>query len=411
MDIVKGLVKKFYISKYRDDKYNSSVIADDLTFNRLYNGLKDGEDFYSIVGWKVDELAKMRILSELANRLGVDFEDIITLERTGKLPEKESVVFEYLSDEDQKKEAKEILSKYVSFDEVKNGEEDLSYIKDQLQNLMAEGHIEADAYKYIIDNFDELTRGFMITEDVEIEKEEGLRSLTDFINDGDFHTIVTDDARTFNVHEWEKRVEADDDSDSETLDEGTIPTEHFVVSKEDVQAVLDKIATSNLFVADYYKTKGFMKSKGLTADDIKEIAKQLEIGDYSYSMKSNSFKTGDVISVFITNKDFKVKDVDLSDCVLYIEIDTDYGDPVAIVSMHDQSKGGRGPEKNPYREDNELNESDENKKKVKILDPIENGKDLSLGNLKWLLRKSTRTPLTNMGINTIVKFDNICRVY
>ena len=108
MDIVKGLVKKFYISKYRDDKYNSSVIADDLTFNRLYNGLKDGEDFYSIVGWKVDELAKMRILSELANRLGVDFEDIITLERTGKLPEKESVVFEYLSDEDQKKEAKEI---------------------------------------------------------------------------------------------------------------------------------------------------------------------------------------------------------------------------------------------------------------------------------------------------------------
>lgn len=352
---MKELVKKFYIKKYPSDELGLEI-RDHITFEDVYNKIKEGggEEIYDFIGvW--DSLVRERIFGELSDRLGVDYDTIYDL-WAGYTKESYKESFEYLSDEDQKKEAKEILSKYVSFDEVKNGEEDLSYVKDQLIELMTEGHIEADAYKYIIDNFDELKREFLVTEDVEIEKEEGLRSLTDFINDGDFHTIVTDDARTFNVHEWEKRVEADDDSGSDTLDEDVVSTEHFVVSKEDVQAVLDKIATSNIFVADYYKTKGFMKSKGLTAEDIKEIAKQLEMGDYSYSMNSNSFKTGDVISVFITDKDFKVKDVDLSNCVLYIEIDTDYGDPVAIVSMHNQYKGGRGPEKNPYREEESMNE-------------------------------------------------------
>ena len=210
---MKELVKKFYIEKYPDDELGVEI-RDDITFEDVYNKLKagEGEDIYDFIGvW--DSLVRERIFGELSERLDVDYDVIYDL-WLGRKTECYKESFEYLSDEDQKKEAIDILSNSVSFDSVKSGEEDISYIKDQLQNLMAEGHIEADAYKYIMDHFDELTREFMITEDVEIEKEENLRSLTDFINDGDFHTIVTDDARTFNVHEWEKRVEADDDSET-----------------------------------------------------------------------------------------------------------------------------------------------------------------------------------------------------
>lgn len=182
------------------------------------------------------------------------------------------------------------------------------------------------------------------------EMKEEKRNLSDLINNNDFHTILTDDARDFDIHEWEKRIEADDDSDTENIEESARPSEHFTVSKEDVQNILNKIASSSLFVANYYKTNGFMKANGLDTDDVKEIARQLSMKDYSYSMESTNFKLGDTISVFITNKDFKVKGKNLSDLTLYIEIDVDYGDVVAIVSMHSQSKGGRGSERNPYRE-------------------------------------------------------------
>lgn len=62
------------------------------------------------------------------------------------------------------------------------------------------------------------------------EEKEDTITLTDFINSGDFHTILTDDAREFDVHEWEKRVEADDDSDSDNLEESATGT-HSIKDK------------------------------------------------------------------------------------------------------------------------------------------------------------------------------------
>lgn len=165
---MKELVKKFYIKKYPTDDLGVEI-NNTITFEDVYNKLKagEGEEIYDLIGVG-DSLIRERIFGELSDRLGVDYDTIYDL-WLGKKTESYKESFEYLSDEDQKKEAKNILSKYVSFDEVKNGEEDLSYVKDQLQSLMAEGHIETDAYKYIMDNFDSLSKSFLVTEDTTIE--------------------------------------------------------------------------------------------------------------------------------------------------------------------------------------------------------------------------------------------------
>lgn len=183
------------------------------------------------------------------------------------------------------------------------------------------------------------------------------KTLTDFINSGDFRTILVDDAREFDIHEWEKMMDEDDPSDIDIISEDVKPNYHFVVSKDDVQNIIDKIATSDIYVANYYKTNQFSKANNISPDDIKDIARQLNKADYSYSMESKTFKPGDIISVFVTDKTFKVRDKELSDLVLYIEIDADYGDPVAVVSIHNQWKNGHKPEDNPYKENMEMTEA------------------------------------------------------
>lgn len=45
------------------------------------------------------------------------------------------------------------------------------------------------------------------------------KTLTDFINSGDFRTILVDDARGFDIHEWEKMMDDDDDSEMEITSE------------------------------------------------------------------------------------------------------------------------------------------------------------------------------------------------
>lgn len=194
-------------------------------------------------------------------------------------------------------------------------------------------------------------------------KEEKQPTLTDLINSADFHTILTDDARTFDLHQWQKDMQLDDEETDEILEEdnSNIPNGKFTVSKDDVQAVLDKIANNGVYIAGYRKTKGFQKATDLTDDDVKELARKLTTSDYSYSMKSTSFKLGDVISVFITDKDFVINGKDLSGHVLYIEIDADFGDIVALISIHDEYKSNKDlPKKNPYRNKEENKGEDMN---------------------------------------------------
>ena len=186
--------------------------------------------------------------------------------------------------------------------------------------------------------------------------ENTLRSLTDFINSADFHTVLVADANNFNLKEFENSIKEEDDvDDNDEYYESLLESDnqnsnkHFTVSKEDVQNLIEKIAKSDFFAADYYKTRGFMKSKNLSEDDIKSIVKQLDIDDYSYSMKSKTFKPGDVIDVFITNKDFEINGKNLSGLNLYIKLDLDYGDISAVVSAHSYNEHNKKyPKNNPY---------------------------------------------------------------
>ena len=177
---MKELVKKFYVKAFPTDDLGVEI-KDSVTFEDVYNTLKngDGEYVYDVIGVQ-DSLVRERIFGELSDRLGVDYDTVYDL-WIGNTNECYKESFEYLSDEDQKKEAIEILKNSVSFDLVKSGEEDISYVKDQLTELMTDGHIDPDAYKYIMENFDSLTRSFIVTEDAKIadEKEEVKESLNE----------------------------------------------------------------------------------------------------------------------------------------------------------------------------------------------------------------------------------------
>lgn len=176
------------------------------------------------------------------------------------------------------------------------------------------------------------------------------RPLSDILKNKDFSVIVVPDARDFDIHEWERMIgaEEDDDIEESLLEEDEkISGEKFTVTKDDVQNILNKIASSDQFVAPYYKTRGFMKADNLSTDDVKAIVSQLIPSDYNHSMTSKTFKPGDVLTVFITNKDFEVNDKKLYGSKLYIKVDADYGDMVAIVSIHtnEERKNSRP---NPY---------------------------------------------------------------
>ena len=198
-----------------------------------------------------------------------------------------------------------------------------------------------------------------------IEDDEETMSLTYFINSRDFHTVLTDEAEGFDIRQWQKDI-ADDlgddfsDYDESLNEDAPYKRKKITISEDDVQALLDKISTSDVYIANYYKTKGFKKAHGLTDEDIKEIARKLDKGDYSYSTPSDTFKLGDTITVFITDKDFVVNGKDISGCVLHIEIDVDYGDAVAIVSMHETNdRSKKIAQNNPYRKTESIDDEEE----------------------------------------------------
>lgn len=215
---------------------------------------------------------------------------------------------------------------------------------------------EADAQRKAM-----FSRGFKES----IEDDEKTMSLTDFINSRDFHTVLTDEAEGFDIRQWQKDI-ADDlgddfsDYDESLNEDAPYKRKKITISEDDVQALLDKIATSDVYIANYYKTKGFKKAHSLTDEDIKEIDRKLDKGDYSYSTPSDTFKLGDTITVFITDKDFVVNGKDISGCVLHIEIDVDYGDAVAIVSMHETNdRGKKIVQKNPYKKTESVEDEEE----------------------------------------------------
>lgn len=168
-------------------------------------------------------------------------------------------------------------------------------------------------------------------------------------------------AASFN---YDNEIDFEEDYISESTDILKNPLarktiEKFIVSKDEVKNVINKIATSNInLITNEYTDNGiknnlFMQKHDLPEEDIEYLIKQLKVGDYSYSAKSKNINhIGDILTFFITNKNFKLLDGSmLNNLKVYVKIDSSKLGIITAVSFHDAT----GSIKHPYtNEDNEV---------------------------------------------------------
>ena len=162
--------------------------------------------------------------------------------------------------------------------------------------------------------------------------------------------IVVDDARTFDIQrvvdEYSK-----DRWDEEPLDEDVQPRANkIVVSKDEVQDILNKIATCNSFdIKKTWKNNLLAKKNNLTHDDKVLVLKQLKLGDYNYTLLSNREDDfGTHLHVFITSKAFELSDRIFDGVSMYIKLKhTPEEGVICVLSLHDSKKN----EKHPYAEE------------------------------------------------------------
>ena len=162
--------------------------------------------------------------------------------------------------------------------------------------------------------------------------------------------IVVDDARTFDIQrvvdEYSK-----DRWDEESLDEDVEPrSDKIIVSKEEVQDVLNKIATCNSFdIKKTWKNNLLAKKNDLTHDDKVLILKQLKLGDYNYTLLSNREDDfGTHLHVFITSRAFEISDRIFDGVSMYIKLKhTPEEGVICVLSLHDSKKN----EQHPYAEE------------------------------------------------------------
>ena len=70
-------VASWYVKEYPTDDMGGDIIAD-VTFEDIYDGMKNKQDFYDIIGVG-DSLIRERVFNELADIYGVDYEDIYNI--------------------------------------------------------------------------------------------------------------------------------------------------------------------------------------------------------------------------------------------------------------------------------------------------------------------------------------------
>ena len=178
--------------------------------------------------------------------------------------------------------------------------------------------------------------------------------------------VIVNDVRDFTHADAERiaarfnfdnEVDFDEEYDS-TLGEsvedplaGRSP-EKFIVPEEEVREVLRKIANNHIFVNTIARSQSgrknleFMGEHDLSEDDIRELAKQLQVGDYSYSAPSNQTQfAGNILTFFITKKDFRLADGRTFDNLhVYVKVDTTEDGIVTAISFH----RGSGSLRHPY---------------------------------------------------------------
>ena len=178
--------------------------------------------------------------------------------------------------------------------------------------------------------------------------------------------VIVNDAREFTHEDAEKvaarfnydgDVDFEDEYDAHLGESVEDPlagrrADKFLVPEEEVGAVINKIANNYInLVTNERTTNGrqnveFMNQYNLTEDNVRELAKQLTVADYSYSSNSrNVNRAGNVLTFFVTEKDFTLSDGRTFEGLrVYVKVDATDDGLVTAVSFH----SGSGSMQHPY---------------------------------------------------------------
>ena len=167
------------------------------------------------------------------------------------------------------------------------------------------------------------------------------------------HAEAEDLAAQFNYSD-----EVDFEEDYEPIIETSISplagrsADKFIVPESEVREVIRKIINNNIIlVTDEDTPNGiqnveFMNELQLSEADVKELIRQLNVGDYSYSAPSrNVRRASNILTFFITKKDFRLADGrTFNDLRVYVKVDATREGRVTAVSFH----RGSGSLRHPY---------------------------------------------------------------
>lgn len=170
--------------------------------------------------------------------------------------------------------------------------------------------------------------------------------------------IVTDDfngvtgpwvAKQFQLDEIEEGIITE-------LNKNFKPREKcIIVDRKSVEKTLKSLHEDALIFIKREKNDRFKTENNLSKSDLRDILTQLSVKDYSYSIKSKHKQfLGDMLTVFITGKDFKLKDgCSINNLVLYIKVEDSSEGFVTIISIHESENPNE--ESHPYIENVSFN--------------------------------------------------------
>lgn len=151
--------------------------------------------------------------------------------------------------------------------------------------------------------------------------------------------IVVDDAKTFDINEYEANLMSE--IEEELCEEQDVDIKSaftkYRLDDERLKKVIEKLSKSEFNIVDYWKTKQFMKKNGLTKEDLSFVLRNLKDEDYKTNSISKDDKHNEAM-IFV--KDSSVGN--LGPFSLYIKLDYDSVEenPVIVISFH-QRKGSK----------------------------------------------------------------------
>lgn len=173
--------------------------------------------------------------------------------------------------------------------------------------------------------------------DDEPYEEENLPKLEDIVKDS--IVVYTDDIESITGEDVAKQFQLDDDDDLvEDIEEETT-VDKFLVDENSVKKVVENLLNMPIMIPNTKKNKKFKDDYNLTEENVKSILKQITEDDYAYSkISKNIYFLGNILTVFLTKRDFGVSDKSLEDVVLYIKIDNSSEGYVTAISVHESER-------------------------------------------------------------------------